>query len=142
MQQEWAKLQQRLTSGVIDRRAFLAGASALGVSSTLIGAALAETPKRGGHLIIGMPAASTKDSLDPGVYRADFMLAGGGQIYDQLAVFDEKIQVHPSLAESWEAKPGGQEWVIKLRKGVTFHNGKEMTAGDVVYSLNHHRSKE
>ena len=142
MKREWTKLRQRLLSGEIDRRTFLAGASALGISSTLVGEAFAQTPKRGGHLIIGMPAASTKDSLDPAVYRADYMLAVGVQIYDSLAIFNERIQVQPFLAESWEAKSGAKEWVIKLRKGVVFHNGKEMTAADVVHSLNHHRSKE
>ncbi len=100
MKQEWGKLQQRLLGNAIDRRTFLAGASALGISSTLIGEALAQTPRRGGHLIIGMPSASTTDSLDPGVYREDFMLALGGRRYDQLANFDEKIQLRPALAES------------------------------------------
>src|SRR5262249_46565636 len=50
--------------------------------------------------------------------------------------------VRPVLATSWEAKPGAAQWVIKLRQGVTFHNGKTMTADDVVYSLNLHRKAD
>ena len=57
-----------------------------------------------------------------------------------------ELDVHntaqPSLATSWEAKPGAAVWVVKLRKGVTFHNGKEMEAADVIYSINHHRGKD
>ncbi|MEB0015103.1 ABC transporter substrate-binding protein, partial [Glaciimonas sp. Cout2] len=40
---------------------------------------------------------------------------------------------------SWEARKGAKEWIIKLRKGVEFHNGKPLTVQDVIYSLNHHR---
>ena len=142
MEKTWSELQHQFARGGLRRRDFIAGAVALGISSTQIDQALGQTPKRGGHLLVGMPAASTNDSLDPAVYRADFMLFLGPQLYDSLAVIDEHIQPQPSLAEGWEAKPGGQEWVIRLRKGVQFHNGKEMTSTDVVYSLNHHRGKD
>jgi peptide/nickel transport system substrate-binding protein len=36
-----------------------------------------------------------------------------------------KLELIPLLAESWEAKPGAAEWVVTLRKGVHFSNGKE-----------------
>ncbi|MBI2873299.1 MAG: ABC transporter substrate-binding protein [Chloroflexi bacterium] len=45
-------------------------------------------------------------------------------------------QLVPMLAESWESPDGGHTWVFKLRKGVKFHNGKEMTAEDVATSYN------
>src|SRR3546814_10044147 len=54
---------------------------------------------------------------------------------------DESAKATPELAESWEAKAGAVEWVFKIRKGVQFHNGKELTAADVVYSINHHRGE-
>ncbi|MBI2873304.1 MAG: ABC transporter substrate-binding protein [Chloroflexi bacterium] len=40
------------------------------------------------------------------------------------------------LAESWESPDGGHTWIFKLRQGVKFHNGKEMTAEDVAASFN------
>src|SRR6185437_2411714 len=82
---------------------------------------------------------STSDSLDPATWNAEFQYVTGLQLYDNLTVVDEHMNVQPSLAESWEAKPGAREWVFKLRKGVSFHNGKTLTPADVIYSLNHHR---
>ncbi|MDF2764647.1 MAG: peptide transporter [Rhodospirillales bacterium] len=131
----------------IGRRDFMTLAGALGVG-TALGTGLlgkparAQTPKKGGHLVIGMDGAGAGDSIDPATYTATYMQTTGMQFYNTLVEVDEKGQVQPSLAESWEAKPGATEWVVKLRKGVQFHNGKEMKAADVVYSINHHRGEE
>ena len=131
----------------IGRRDFMTLAGALGVG-TALGTSLlgkpahAATPKKGGHLIMGLDGAGAGDSVDPATYTANYMQAVGMQFYNTLAEVDEKGQLQPSLAESWEAKPGATEWVVKLRKGVQFHNGKEMKAPDVVYSINHHRAED
>ena len=45
-------------------------------------------------------------------------------------------ELRPGLAESHEISADGMTFTFHLRAGVTFHNGREMTAGDVVYSLN------
>ena len=47
----------------------------------------------------------------------------------------------PELAESWEASADATEWRFKIRKGVTFHSGKELTPEDVVASINFHRGE-
>jgi peptide/nickel transport system substrate-binding protein len=44
----------------------------------------------------------------------------------------------PELAESWTSTPDARVWTFKLRQGVTFHNGKTLTADDVVASIQHH----
>ena len=46
------------------------------------------------------------------------------------------------LAESWEASADAATWTFKLRSGVEFHNGKTMTAEDVIASINHHRGED
>ena len=45
------------------------------------------------------------------------------------------------MAESFEPSDDAKSWVYKLRKGVTFHNGKTLTAADVVATYNYHRGE-
>ncbi|MEA2779372.1 MAG: peptide/nickel transport system substrate-binding protein [Rhodospirillaceae bacterium] len=141
------KPQAATTGSGVNRRDFMGRAAALGFTTALAGSlapalARAETPKRGGHLVIGLDGAGAGDSIDPATYTAPWLQVVGMQFYNTLLEVDENNVVKPSLAESWEAKEGAKVWVVKLRKGVTFHNGKELTAADVVYSYNHHRAKD
>lgn len=55
-------------------------------------------------------------------------------MYDSLLMWDRDLKVQPSLAESFET-PNDTTYIFKLRSGVKFHNGKELTAEDVKYSL-------
>ena len=55
--------------------------------------------------------------------------------YDTLIREDAQLQPHPELAESWELSRDGLIFTARLRKGVTFHNGRELEAKDVVYSV-------
>ncbi len=59
----------------------------------------------------------------------------GMHMYETLFTFDSNFNVIPELAESYEASKDGLTHTIKLRKGVQFHNGKEMTAEDVEATL-------
>jgi peptide/nickel transport system substrate-binding protein len=142
MTQQWNHVQAKFLAGQLDRRQLLTTAAVLGVSGRLVQAALAQAPKRGGHLILGIDQGSSTDSLDPAAWNSAYMLCFGPQLYDTLSVVDERVAVKPALAESWAPKAGVKEWVFKLRKGVTFHNGKSLTSADVVYSINHHRGKD
>src|SRR5262249_10679487 len=57
-------------------------------------------------------------------------------VYETLFTFDKDWSPIPLLAEGHKVSDGGRQYTITLRKGVRFHNGKEMTAADVVVSLN------
>ena len=57
------------------------------------------------------------------------------QIYEKLVGFDEKLNVIPSLAESWEISEDGRRYTFHLKKNVKFHNGEEMKASDVLFSF-------
>lgn len=119
----------------------LAGAAAL-LGPDGLPLARAAGPKRGGHLKLGIDGAGATDSLDPATYTATYMQTVGYQWGNCLVEVDEKVEAIPELATEWAPNADASVWVFKLRRGVTFHNGKEMTAEDVVYSVNHHRGEQ
>jgi peptide/nickel transport system substrate-binding protein len=55
-------------------------------------------------------------------------------IYDSLVEWDKELNVKPALAESYET-PDDKTWIWHLRQGVKFHDGSEVTADDVKYSI-------
>jgi peptide/nickel transport system substrate-binding protein len=138
----WLATQKGVT-----RRAFMARATALGVSTALASslagnAAFAEeTPQKGGDLKLGIDGAESTDSLDPATYTATYLQTVAFQWGNCLVEIDENAKIMPELAESWEPSADAKQWVFKIRKGVQFHNGKELTAADVVHSINHHRGE-
>jgi peptide/nickel transport system substrate-binding protein len=129
----------------VNRRAFLVGASAIGVGAAgrfPAFAAAADTPVRGGDLIGAVDGGGAQDSLDPALILNKYLNVASALFYNQLIEADDRNKLQPALAESWDSKPGASEWVLKLRPGVQFHNGKTLTPADVIYSLNHHRGAD
>lgn len=58
------------------------------------------------------------------------------QVFNRLIELNAKGELVPSLAESWTPSEDGTQLTFKLREGVKFHNGEEMTAEDVAYTFN------
>ena len=114
-----------------------AGAALIGGAAGLPGAtnAWAATPKRGGTLEVSVTDSSTTDSLDPAKPINTHDVLALGMIFDGLTRLDLKFKVYPGLAESWDSDKLGKVWEFRLRKGVTFHNGKTLTAEDVAWSM-------
>jgi peptide/nickel transport system substrate-binding protein len=144
---EITKLEHLLRERKINRREFLARASAIGITAALSPALLtatarAATPKKGGHLRIGLGHGSTSDVLDPSRSTDAFMENLLAQMHNNLIDIDSDGNPIPELAESWDSSPDLKSWTIKIRKGVEYHNGKTMDADDVVASLNHHRTEK
>jgi peptide/nickel transport system substrate-binding protein len=130
-----------LVRGAVSRREFLRYGSVLGLSAPLLsgvtgalsygltpGMARAGTP--GGTIRYGqiVPAAA----INP-VTIAD----GGGvtmmsQFGETLVLSAPDLSAQPLLAESWAPNADGTVWTFNLRRNVKFHNGKAMTADDVV----------
>jgi peptide/nickel transport system substrate-binding protein len=141
------KLEQLFHSGRLTRREFMSKASALGLSLSLAPALFAtkshaQTPKRGGRLRLGLSGGSVSDTLDPAVIEDVMGISLNWQIRNSLIEIDDRGNLIPELAESWESTPDASQWTLKLRKDVEFHNGKTMDARDVVFSLNHHRGED
>jgi peptide/nickel transport system substrate-binding protein len=144
---ELDRLTHLARAGRLSRRQFLDRAAVLGVGAAAATSLLARTacaqqaPQKGGDLVLGIDSAGATDSLDPATYTANYMQTVGYQWGNPLVELDERNEVIPELAESWEPNEQATEWVFKLRKGVQFSSGKEVTAADVVYSINHHRGE-
>lgn len=126
----------RFRAGMIDRRDFLKSAAALGLGFAAGGAlsldptsAEAATVKRGGTLRVAAPAAK---SIDPLKIDNAGAIAIVQQVGEYLVWAEPDLSLRPVLATSWHTTDGGKTWIFELRKGVRFHDGREMTADDVV----------
>ncbi len=75
-------------------------------------------------------------SLDPQSVNSNIVGEIGSMQYEPLFAMNKNYEPTPVLAESYNMSEDGKEYTIKLRQGVKFHNGKEMTADDVVASMN------
>lgn len=140
-------LEKQARQGKIDRREFIQRAAALGLAapfatSLLSQSVYAATPKKGGKIVMGLGYGSTTDSLIPGQNENGFLSTLSYAFQNQLTEIDNNGRTVPELAESYEANADATTWIFKLRQGVEFHNGKTMTADDVILSFNHHRGED
>ncbi len=147
-QQQGLEDLERLTrQGSLDRREFIKRAAALGIAapfatSLLSQSVQAATPKKGGKIVMGLGYGSTTDSLIPGQNENGYLSTLSYAFQNQLTEIDNNGRTIPELAESFEANADATTWIFKLRQGVEFHNGKTMTADDVIPSFNHHRGED
>lgn len=124
----------------LSRRGFMTAAAA-GMVAGAWPLTASATPNRGGHARHGVRGGSSTDSLDPATWNTVFMRTMGYGYCNTLAEIDGTNSLKPELLESWDAEPGAKTWIFRLRPGVTFHNGKSLTADDVIANVEHHKSE-
>lgn len=119
----------------LSRRTFGTGALTAGVAGSLPRRARGqEEPRYGGTLVA---------TLGGGEPQACYVPSGGGpspifsssKLLERLAYRRMDGDFAGELAESWQPSPDFKFYAVKLRKGVTFHDGKDLTARDVAYSV-------
>ena len=76
-----------------------------------------------------------EESMDPTRTSISASLGLVGPLWDWLTEIDAAGKLTPGLALSWKAGADGKSWTFKLRPGVKFHDGSEMTADDVQFTL-------
>jgi peptide/nickel transport system substrate-binding protein len=129
---------------IISRRGALrvgaGGAAALalaacGSSGTQSSQSATGKPRRGGSLTAGIDGGSTSDTIDANgaVSYPDWCRVLC--LYDQLVGSDANFQPHHYLADEVTPNASATQWTIRVKKGITFHNGKELTADDVIFTL-------
>ena len=136
----------------LSRRDLLKGAAVLGGAAALGGpvlsacggggttaspsASAAASPTKGGHIRSGVTGGSSADSLDVAVaYLTEPQIAMSWQLYDALLGFDPDHKQINLLAESYEGNADATEFTVRLKQGLEFHNGKTVTADDVVFTF-------
>ncbi|RMF88422.1 MAG: ABC transporter substrate-binding protein [Nitrospinota bacterium] len=90
-------------------------------------------PRYGG--IYRRPLRNEPPTLDPAFVTDIFAITVTNEIFDGLVQFDGDLNVLPALARSWEGSRDGLTWTFHLREKAQFHNGRVVTAHDVVYSF-------
>src|SRR3954452_17801909 len=111
------------------------------VSQILRGVAVVATvlwlsPKSMAAGILRYATIGEPPSLDIQMSTATIVAMIGEHMFETLYAFDSKYEPQPFLATGESVEDGGKKLIISLRQDVKFHNGQEMTAADVVASLN------
>ena len=96
----------------------------------------AGTPKHGGTLHAGLTGGSSSDTTDPNTIVNNTDYARAANLYEGLVWLNADAQQYNRLAEEMTPNKDATVWTIRLRKGVEFHNGKTLTADDLIYSIN------
>src|SRR3989304_1676333 len=92
-----------------------------------------EIPAQGG--VYRRPLEFSPKTHDPALSIDIYAVAVIQQVFDGLVQFDKDLNTIPAIARSWKISPDGLTYTFYLREGVTFHNGREVTAEDFVYSF-------
>lgn len=121
------------------RRGFLAAAS-LGALALTTGCGTSDgapesdgAPQRGGRLRAAFAGGGASETLDPHLANLFADVARAKALYDKLADYGADLSAQPRLATQWESNKALDRWQVTLREA-TFHDGKPVTAEDVLYS--------
>jgi peptide/nickel transport system substrate-binding protein len=91
--------------------------------------------RRGGNLTLGLTGGSSSDTLDPHKSLTYTDTSRLQSLYQPLAQLNAQAQVEYVLAESITPHGSLSNWIIRLRPGVTFHDGRGFTADDVIFTF-------
>lgn len=131
------------------RRQVMGWLMAAGASATMAGTiaggahkAFAATPKKGGKITIAGDQHGPADTVDPILQTGAIDYFRTRMFYGSLVRLTSNLGYEPELATEILPNSDATEWTFKLRKGVEFHNGKSLTADDVLYTMSRHMGKD
>ena len=112
--------------------------SALGVAVLTLLVAIpsatrAQSPARGGTLVVGVQA--DLPNLDPHKSALTITYVALSPVYQTLVDLGPNLELRPLLATAWKVEADNLTWTFNLRHGVFFHNGRELTSRDVKFSV-------
>src|ERR1700739_2260505 len=109
------------------------GTSSANASASTSGAA--RTARHGGTLHVGMTGGSSSDTLDCNKMVNNTDYARVACLYDALAWINADGKPELRVAEEMTPNKNATEWTVRLRKGVIFHDGREATADDLLFTF-------
>jgi len=143
MSNELEFLSRRVASGKLSRRDFLGRAAALGITvpfanALLSSAARAAGPVKGGTLKAGLQGGESSNVLDPALNLSQVNFNFGKCWGEMLVELNPDGTLEHRIAEEIGSSPDAKTWTMKIRKGIEFHDGKPVTAADVVATIERH----
>ena len=136
------------TAGKITRREFVRRGTVVGMSIPLVsflaaacggggesgteatsGGTATGAVQPGGNIRVALIQPSTEPN--PLIVKDEGGAGLLGSTGEFLSFSNDKLELEPRIAESWEPNADGTEWTFKIRQGVTFHSGATLTANDV-----------
>jgi len=105
-----------------------------GTSSSATSTA-AGTPRRGGTLRVAYVGGGTAETINPSLAVTPIDEGRVQSIFDPLVVLNADLSTSPGLALEFNSNKNATVYEVKLRPDVTFHNGKTLSAQDVIYSI-------
>jgi peptide/nickel transport system substrate-binding protein len=111
------------------------GSEDVAVPTRSSGGSTLKDVRNGGTLRVGVAGGGADDSIDAHVLATVPDISRAFQLYEPLAGRDINSDFELVLAESIEPEKGAEAWTVRLRPDITFHNGKPVTADDVLFSL-------
>jgi peptide/nickel transport system substrate-binding protein len=121
----------RLAAVLVAALALVLGLTACGRGSS--SGAGSSTPTDGGTLVGAL--SGDPQTLDMAQNSGALTIYTAQNVFEQLFIVDKTFTPRPMLATGYDVSQDGLTYTIPLRQGVKFHNGKPMTADDVVASL-------
>jgi peptide/nickel transport system substrate-binding protein len=132
-------------AGRMSRRDFIRRGSVVGISLPLLGAIVSACGSTGSSSSPSSSSGKAGATIRVGIVTPTAAInpltvadQGGldmlAQTGEYLCLSTQTLVLKPVLAESWSANSSADVWTFKIRQGVKFHNGKALTADDVVYT--------
>ncbi len=132
-------------AGRLNRRDFIRRGALVGISAPVLGGILAacgsSSPSPSSSSGAGASGATIKvgistpaSAINPVTIADQGGLDMLGQTGEYLCLSDQTLTLRPVLALSWTPNSTADIWTFKIRQGVKFHDGKALTADDVVYT--------
>lgn len=120
----------------ITARLFILGVTLLFAAGAAFAAGTQEEPESQTEASVLQVGLRKLTTIDPALGANDPEVMFNRLQYDYLVEILPNGELAPSLASDWSISDDGLEYTFRLREGVTFHDGSEFTAADVVFTFN------